>query len=142
MLGAAAIGIIAMFLPWVDLYFISVNGMHGKGLLVFLCFVVCGILAFAGDQSKPLDKTMWMIAMIVSGLTTVGMVIAFFQANDVIGAMGIGFYMALIASLALFFVAFIFRASGYNIKDGFDSLKQDITEKTRSNNPPPPQNPL
>lgn len=139
---AAAIGVIAMFLPWVDVIFFSVNGMHGKGILVFLGFVVCGVIALVGDQTKPLDKTMWMITMIVSGLAALVMLISFVQALDVLEMFSIGFYLALIASLGLVFAAFHYRASGYNIKDGFDSLKHDIRERTKSNNPPPPQNPL
>jgi len=134
----AVVGIIAMFLPWIDVFFISINGMHGKGILVFLCFIACGIMAILGDQTKPLDRAKWMITLILSGLTSLGMIISLFGGMSTIGGFAFGFYLALIAILGIAFAAFAFRAAGYTIKDGFNNLKQDITEKTRSVNPPPP----
>lgn len=57
-LVSALVGIIAMFLPWIKMPFLgSVNGMHGRGIIVFICFLVAGILAYIGDQTKNLEKT-------------------------------------------------------------------------------------
>jgi len=128
----AAIGVIAMFLPWVDILFLSVNGMHGIGILVFLCFLACVVIALMGDRSKNLDKTMWLVALVAGGLAAVVMLISFLQAMDVLSLYGIGFYLALLASLALVFVTYNYRSSGYNIKDGFNSLKNDINDKTKA----------
>jgi hypothetical protein len=36
---ASSVGIIAMFLPWIDVIMINQNGLHGKGIVVFLCFI-------------------------------------------------------------------------------------------------------
>ena len=71
---AAAVGFIAMFLPWINISFFgissSLNGMHDKGILVFICFVVAGVLAYTGDQTKNLDKKNWFIVLIAGALAT------------------------------------------------------------------------
>lgn len=140
---AAGVGIIAMFLPWIRVSILgftagSVNGMHDWGILVFICFLVAGGITLMGDQTKPLDKTMWMATLIAGALAAVIMVIFFLRAMDAISFISFGFYLALIASLALLYSAYNFREAGYNIKDGFDSLKGDIEKKTSNNNPEPP----
>ena len=62
LLISSAVGFISMFLPWVSIsmfgYTQSANGMHKEGVVVFICFVVTGIVAFIDDQKKNLDKTM------------------------------------------------------------------------------------
>jgi len=140
---AAAIGVIAMFLPWVSISMMgmslgSVNGMHGGGILVFLCFLACAGITLVGDQTKPLDKTFWMIALIASGLAALIMIINFLRALDAISFFSIGFYLAIAASLGVLFATYQYRAAGFNVKDGFDSLKDDIEKKTKSDNPTPP----
>ena len=133
----SGIGIIAMFLPWIRVSVLgivagSTNGMHDTGILVFLCFLGCGIIAFMGDQVKTLEKTMWMITMLLAGLAALIMVIHFFRMMDVMSFLSIGFYLALICSLALLFVAYNFRNAGYNLKDGFDDLKKQVEDKTKN----------
>jgi uncharacterized membrane protein len=140
---AAAVGIIAMFLPWIQISFMgitagSINGMHGGGILVFLCFAACGAITLVGDQTRPLDKTMWMVSLIASGLAALIMVINFLRALDAISFFSVGFYLAIVASLAVLFATYQYRGAGLNIKDGFDSLKDDIEKKTKNDNPPPP----
>lgn len=140
---AAGVGVIAMFLPWIRVSILgftagSVNGMHDWGILVFLCFLAAGGITLMGDQTKPLDKTMWMATLIAGALASLVMVIFFLRAMDAISFISIGFYLALIASLAILYSAYNFRTAGFNIKDGFDSLKGDIEKKTGNNNPEPP----
>ncbi len=140
---AAGIGIIAMFLPWirVSLFGIvagSVNGMHDWGILIFLGFVAAGGVTLVGDQTKTLDKTMWMISLIGGGIAALLCIIFLLRAMDAISFLSFGFYIALLASLGVLYAAYQFRAAGYSIKGGFDSLKDDIEKKTNSNNPPTP----
>ena len=142
MLIAAGIGAIAMFLPWITVSFLgyggSVNGFHGEGVFIFLCFAGCAVVAFLGNQETALDKTMWMIALIAGGLAALLMVIYFLRALDAISYLSYGFYLALAASLALVFVIYNYRSGGFNVKDGFDSLKNDIEKKSNSGNTNPP----
>src|SRR5438067_2368973 len=97
---AAAVGVISMFLPWISLLGFSVNGMHGSGVFVFICFLAAGAIAYMGDQTTTLNQTNWMIALIAGGVAAIIMVINFFDGASS-GLLGIGFYGALIASLGI-----------------------------------------
>ncbi len=145
MLIVAAIGAISMFLPWITISFLgmsnSVNGMRDTGILIFLCFLAAGVIALMGDQTQALDKTMWIIALAASGLAALLMIIFFLRSMDALSFLGTGFYLALLASLALLFVVYNYRNTGYNIKDGFDSLKNSMGEKNKTDTPPPPPPP-
>ena len=139
---AAAVGFIAMFLPWVRISFFgisnSVNGMHGSGILVFLCFIGAGVVAFLGDQTKNLDKTFWFIALVCGALASLIMVWNFIDAmGGGMSYLSIGFYLAVLASLGVLISAYMFRNSTDSIKGGFDSLKKDIEEKSKGSNTPP-----
>ncbi|MEP6675063.1 MAG: hypothetical protein ABJA78_07905, partial [Ferruginibacter sp.] len=78
---AAAIGAISCFLPWVSFEIFgmssSVNGMHGIGILVFLCFVGAGAVCLMGNQTATLDKTFWFVALACGGIASLIMVINF-----------------------------------------------------------------
>jgi FtsH-binding integral membrane protein len=53
---AAAVGFIAVFLPWWSFgFFGSISGLHDLGVLVFLAFIGAGVLCFLGDKTKPFD---------------------------------------------------------------------------------------
>ncbi|HUC79416.1 MAG TPA: hypothetical protein VMR70_00815 [Flavisolibacter sp.] len=132
MLIAAAVGIVCMFLPWVSFLGFSVNGMHGSGVLVFLCFLVAGVMAFMGDQTKNLSSTNWMIALIASGVAAIVMVINFFDATDALGALGFGFYGAIAAAIALLAFTFMYRSSSDSLQSGFDSLKSSFTNNVNT----------
>jgi len=133
---AAGIGIIGMFLPWVDIGFISANGMHGVGILLFLCFLGCGILSLLGDQKSNLNSTYWMLTLIFSALIALIMIIKFLDIpSGAYGIIGYGFYVALLSSVAIALACYMFRAPGQTIKSGFDSLKNDIDSKTKSGTP-------
>ena len=136
---AAAIGIIAMFLPWIDAFVIKANGMHGKGIIVFLCFAAAGVMAYMGDQTKNLDKTPWFITLICGAIATLMMILFYSDAssNSIVGSLlAYGFYIAAIASIGLLAVTYLFRSAGDSIKGGLDKLKDTIEQKTKSDNPP------
>ena len=133
---SAAVGIISMFLPWISVsvlgYSQTVNGMHDKGILVFLCFAVCGIIAYLGDQTKNLDKTMWMVTLIARAIAFLFIIWFYFQASDsFMGAsfIGFGLYISGLASLGILISAYLLRSPADNLKDSFNSLKKDIESK-------------
>ena len=136
---ASAIGVISMFLPWVKIslfgFSSSVNGMRDSGIFIFLCFVACGVISFLGNQTTNLDRTMWMVTLIVGGLAALIMVINFLRASDGMNFLSYGFYLALLSSIGLVVAAYLFRTPGESIKSGFDSLKKDIEEKTKQDTP-------
>lgn len=132
---AAAVGIIGIFCPWVSLFGFSVNGFRGVGILIFICLLAALVIALMGDQTKSLDKTNWMIALLAAALAAIIMVINFFNAlGGELEFMSFGFYLTLLGTLATLAATFMFRAPGDNIKDGFDSLKKDIGSKMNSSN--------
>ncbi len=139
---AAAAGVVSMFLPWVRVSFFgmssSVNGMHGSGIVVFLCFAAAGVVAYLGDQTKNLDKSFWFIALVCGGLATLIMLWNFIDASDLgMSFLSIGFYLAALASVGVLAAAYLFRNPSDSIKSGFDSLKSDIEEKTKNTGPGP-----
>ena len=130
---AAVVGFIAMFLPWFDMMVFSINGMHDKGILVFICFVVAGAIAYLGDQTKSLDKTPWFIVLIAGALATVLMIWFFIESTGGYGVpLAFGFYLAGLAAIGVVVSAYIFRSPGDDIKSGFDSLKDKIEQKTKN----------
>lgn len=137
---AAAVGIVSMFLPWISISLGvfgggSINGMHGSGILVFLCFVVAGVLAYTGDQTTNLPQTSWMITLVAGAIAALIMVINFFDASGSGGSsfLGVGFYGDLLASIAVVVCAFIFRTAGQSLQSGFDSLKGDLGRRMNAN---------
>lgn len=137
---AAAVGVVSMFLPWVSLLGFSVNGMHSSGILVFLCFVAAGAIAYLGDQTTNLTQTSWMIALVAGCVAALIMVINFFDASGS-GLLSIGFYGALIASLGVIVAAFMFRSAGMTLQSGFDSLKGDLERRMNSTTTTNPTSP-
>jgi peptidoglycan/LPS O-acetylase OafA/YrhL len=129
---AAAVGIISMFLPWWS-FIITVNGMQTTwGVIVFLCFVAAGVVAFMGDQTKNLNQTNWMVALIAGGLAALVMVINFLSNLDLLSLLSFGFYGALIASVAMVAATYLFRSATDNLQTGFDSLKSNLNSKMNS----------
>lgn len=135
---AAAVGVISMFLPWISVSVLgfsqTINGMHDKGILVFLCFAASGIIAYLGDQTKNLDKTMWAVTLIAGALALLMVIWFYFQVTgdgNVFGGslIGFGLYIAGIAALGILIAAYMFRSPTDNIKDGFNSIKKDLESK-------------
>ena len=149
---AAAVGVISMFLPWVSISVLgfssSYNGMHGSGILVFLCFLAAGGITLMGDQTKNLDKTFWMITLAAGALAAI---IVIWNIIDAMGSLygnvlSFGIYLAGIASIGVVAFAFMYRSPSDTLKGGFDSFKKDMEDKMKNtggtNNPtPPPGNP-
>ena len=139
---AAAVGIISMFLPWISFSISlfgysqntqSYNGMRGIGILVFLCFIVSGAIAYLGDQVKNLDKTMWGIVLAAGALALLCIIGFYFNKSSASGMAsinaGLGFYIAAIAAIGILGSAYLFRSPTDNIKDSFDSIKKNIENK-------------
>ncbi len=131
---AAAVGIISMFLPWVSVFGYSVSGMHGWGILVFLCLLAAGALAFMGDQTTNLDRTSWMAVLIAGGVASLIMVINFIQGLDAIRLLSFGFYGALAGSIGVVAFAFMNRSATDSLQGGFDSLKGEVNRRMNATN--------
>ena len=137
---AAVVGIIGMFLPWFDLLFLSVNGMHSWGILAFLSFIGAIVVSLMGDQTKNLDKTFWFVALACGALATLVVVwfLLDYMGNGGFSVLSFGIYVAALGAVGTLLAAYLFRSPTDSLKGGFDSLKHDIEEKTKNTNPPPP----
>ena len=127
---ASAVGIISMFLPWFSFFGYHISGMHGIGILVFLCFVVAGVISYLGDQTKNLDKTMWLVTLLCGALATLIIVWKIIDASgSIIGLLSFGIYLAGLSAIGVLLSAFLLRSPTDSIKESFESLKQDINAK-------------
>ncbi len=133
---SALIGVIATFLPWWSFstfgYGYSINGFHGLGILAFLCFVAAGILAYMDDQTITLDKTKWMATLIAGAIAALIIIYYIISTSSVYNALGFGIYLAAVAALGIVLSAFLFRSPTDDIKGGFDSLRNDISNRMKS----------
>lgn len=152
LLIAAAAGVISVFLPWVKMDvggFLqglgvghSINGFRGIGILVFIAYVVCGLLAFAGDQQRPLDKTPWLTVLGAAAVSIIGIFGFFISAgNDASMGMGlvdikpgIGSWVAFFATLGILISALAFKSKSHSLKDSFDSMKKNISTMMQHSN--------
>ena len=121
---AAAVGVISMFLPWASILGFTANGMHGAGILVFICFLGAGFLSFTGDQTTNLNKLNWMLTLIAGGIAFLITLINFFDAPKSI--VGFGLYLSLAASAAVLAFAYMYRSAGDSFQSGFDTLKNSF----------------
>lgn len=119
---AALIGIISLFLPWKTVsagmmgmsMHESTNGFRDVGIVVFLAFLAAGIIAFLGDQLRPLEKNMWYAVLGAGGAALIFTIIYMTKGGgDALGIVetgnGIGLWLALLCSIAILAVAFLFR---------------------------------
>ena len=152
LLIAAAIGFISVFLPWVRMDVggflqgmgvdTSVNGFRSVGILVFLCFLVTGVLSITGNQQARLEKTPWMIALgagVVALLGAIGFLVG--AKNNMKMGMGlvdtipgIGIWLAMLSSIFIVAVAWLLKATGQTLADGLTSVKKNISSYLESLN--------
>lgn len=140
---AALAGVVGMFLPWYTFSVFgasgSINGMHGNGILVFICFAVAGVMAYLGDQTKTLPSTSWIVTLICGALAVLIVGWNIIKSSDygLGSSMSFGIYLAAAAAIGVVAAAFMFRAPTDTIKGGFDSFKKDIDSKinTGGSNP-------
>lgn len=137
---ASVIGIISMFLPWgiVLEYMDKGNGFHGIGILAFISFVVAGIIAYIGDQTKNLNKNMWGIVLIAGAVSIISIIVFYFNNTRVPftgeSIVGFGLYIGAIAAIGILASAYMFRAPTDNLKDSFESMKKNIENKMNTPN--------
>ena len=152
----AALGVIACFLPWYSYGMGSVNGMNGIGVLVFILFIVAGLLALMGDQKANIPAKMWLpvLGAGVVNICIIGYLIIRWESamsgvsreeSSVFGSVGLSFgiWAAIAGAILVAFGAYQYRSSDNNLKDSLNSLKSDldkaIADKGKDSNTAPPQ---
>ena len=135
----STVGFISMFLPWGSIPMFGsiqkVNGMHKEGIVVFICFLVTGVIAFIDSEKKNLDKTMWTITLLAGTIALLFIIWYYSEFTSYIkGAapVGFGIYIAAIAAMGILGSVYFLRSSTDNLKDGLDSLKDSLKNKFAS----------
>lgn len=130
-MAAALLGVIAMLLPWVKVPILgSTNGLHGNGVIIFLAFIAAGVLAFLGNQKLPLAKNAWLGVLGAGALCLLFWLINLLRLPS--GAMrfiGIGFWICLIAAIAVLVAAYMFRGAGQDLKQSLNEMKKNVANK-------------
>lgn len=134
---SAAVGVVSIFLPWISISFMgygsSINGFHDVGMLVFLGFVVSGVVAFLGDQTKTLEKNRWFVALASGAVALLFTLIFWLRVGSVAG---FGLWIGLLAAAGVTGSAWMFKNPDDTIQGGFDSFKKGMENKNQQNNPP------
>lgn len=137
---AAAVGVVSLFCPWVQVSFFGATGSasamkSSTGYFLFAMFVVCGVMAYLGNQTTNIEKRNWIITLICGIIATLWILLTWVGASNSIygSSLAWGFYLSLLSAIGVVVAAFMFRAPTDNIKDGFNSLKNDISNRMNSN---------
>jgi hypothetical protein len=105
----AAIGLIAVFLPWWKVSYggfggygglgsYSVNGMHDLGIITFLGFIGAGIITFVmGDKTRPFEGQAKMIVALCFAGAGLFALIQFLRQTKFTS---FGLYLAILAAVA------------------------------------------
>jgi hypothetical protein len=117
--GAALLGASAVFMPWVSMPRTGpITGMTGLGWLPFLLFVVAAIAGATGeryDHAGPVRLACALVPAALAGALGVRVLLRF---RSIVGpafaeaqiSLGIGPWVIVAAALAMFVLAFVFRA--------------------------------
>lgn len=129
LLITAAAGIISLFLPWHTaggiLRGFNINGFHGLGVVVFFLFAGALVLSLLGNQTKPLDKTAWLLALAAGVLALLCIIIRLAGGSDALGIVkpGIGLWIAAAASICIVAFAWLYRDPAQTLQNAFDHVK-------------------
>lgn len=104
---AAAVGLVALILPWATVSIGgygggSVNGFHGEGFITLLGVGAVAAASFMGDKTKPYDGNTKNIALGGFGGIIAGALIAFINVSGKGGGIvkpGFGIYIAILAGV-------------------------------------------
>jgi hypothetical protein len=122
---AAVLGIVATFLPWIELAMGSIAGTKGDGWITLLLFLVSAVLAVLGNRNSSLSGVKLYGAMgpaLTAGLIGLYKILNFNSSlpdgdNPFALALrntmsiGIGLYLVVIAGLAIPVIGYFMRDS-------------------------------
>ncbi|MBL7717977.1 MAG: hypothetical protein JNL72_04005 [Flavipsychrobacter sp.] len=152
-IAAAAIGLVATFLPWITAtaggfgYSISRsrNGFHGAGIFYFMLLLAAAVICFTGDKMDTLAKNMRLAVISCGAVGLICILLVFGNANSEIGSYGvdvgpsIGAFLAFLSAAGLVAIPLIIKKAGEslgadlaNLKGGVQALQQDMATKNTS----------
>jgi hypothetical protein len=128
---ASLVGVISMFLLWINIpFFGSTNGLHDSGILILFAFIGAGVLAYLGDQKKPLPKTNWLgVLGCGAGILLFWLINFFDMPKGFSKVIGMGFWICLLAAAGVLASAYIFRDPNQNLGDSLKDMKKTVENK-------------
>lgn len=129
---AAAIGVVAFFLPWVSFAFgsfgMSFNGSDAGGWIPLVLAGAAGVFAFLGDdRNTPIEASYVKLVAGFGGGVTLFMIWKLF-INIGMSMSGIGVWLMLIAGVGILAVPFVIKDSGDFAMPTKDSIKDEFNE--------------
>ena len=136
--GAAALGLVSVFLPWISMSFFGMNiSLSGLNLNVWGGYVFLGLAIGAaamaltqGDKSQELDADAKKKVMGMAG-GAVGFMLYFILVKLTIGATGIGAWLALLAAIAMLAAPFVIKGDGGFEMPNKDTIKADLDDSKK-----------
>lgn len=131
---AAGAGVIATFLPWVSVSMgflgnYTISGISiWPGILTLLLCGGAGVLAFLGDdRNRPIESSYVKFVAIAGAIPFLIILLNILRALGT-GGLGIGIWLALLASAAIIAVPFVIKDSGEFSMPTKDSIKDEFNE--------------
>jgi hypothetical protein len=116
---AAAVGMLATFLPWATVPFLgSISGTAGDGFITLILFLVALLMGVLGDKNTVVTGVKSTVAMLAGALAAVVGIYEIFNISSIAGeagalgkAIGVGFgvYLVIICGIAVIAVGFVLK---------------------------------
>ncbi len=134
---AAAVGVIALFLPWMSVSMsflgsIKLSGTDAGGWIPFALCAVAGVLAFLGDDRNTAIEATYVKIVAGCGAGVVLFMLWKLFINITVSYAGFGAYLMFLAGVAILAVPFVIKDTGEfsmptknSIKDEFNEMKDN-----------------
>ncbi|HEX5151774.1 MAG TPA: SHOCT domain-containing protein [Parafilimonas sp.] len=130
---ASVVGIISCFLPWIVVDAVNrkqhINGFHGYGIIVFMAFIVAGIICFSGDRHRTPGKKIWF--MVITGIVALVFTVICLSNNNwpagLTAKTGFGVWISLFAATAVITAGLFLKNPGTGLKTGLDGFRRSIS---------------
>lgn len=128
---SASVGIIATFLPFMKMFFMSVSLIESKdgfGLAIAFAFALALIVSLLGDRKKPIIKGHLAVVIVLGVIPAIILLLYALavSSDDMMKALTIfeiGFYLVIIASLSILVLGLALRV---------EKLSHEAEESTRT----------
>ena len=136
--GAAALGLVSVFLPWFSISFMGfkmqLSGLAGEvwGGYVFLGLAIAAaaMALTQGDKSQELDADAKKKVMGMAG-GALGFMLYFILVKLTLSATGIGAWLALLAAIAMLAAPFVIKGDGGFEMPNKDTIKADLDDSKK-----------
>ncbi|MEO8771317.1 MAG: hypothetical protein ABI402_14575 [Ferruginibacter sp.] len=86
------------------------NGLHDNGIFIFLCFLICGLLAIIGNPGKKLERAN-LVIISICGIISLS-ILGFMYSNSTdtfFASLIYGFYFTALSAIAMLAFMFLYQ---------------------------------